>query len=650
MFIYSCIFFIVAVFIHFFFLQESYFYFFLILFLINLALLFFYRKSNNTKIFYTFCSFFIFGMLVVSWHIKNNNTIMLDYKLEFKKIHGEIYKIEKSLDEDKSYLYLKNIEYPKEQTNNFASTLKLSYKKQHNLEIGDIIKATVSVFPHSLPVYPWGFNFKKYGYFNKIGGNGFIIGIPILIDNKNNLINGEETKGNEITKNVQNYLKQKIFNTKINEINKSFLAASSLGTYKFLPKPHIDNLRDSGLAHYISISGYHIGLIIIFLFFSIRFSLSCIPYIALNYNTKKITALITIIFLLDYLNILDGHLPATRAIIMGIAIMLGILISFKVISVNSLFLAGIITLIFIPQAIYSASFLLSFFATLTIIMFWNHAWVQKLFAISKKNLLSKVLFWFLSSIILTFLIQISLAPILSYYFGKVPLMGLFANVLVSPIFSFIIMPFLLLFYLTPSFLSNYLIIPADFGMGLVLKIAEHINQSDFTNYEIKLIPSYFLAILLFLFLLIPLKKNLKLQSSLMLIIFVIPWVYFFYHKKPDILIDYDGKVSAFKLHNIYYVSEPKKEQFIQNIWFKKTEQVLSLKQSDSFNCEDFHCVVKIKNKLVSFAQNSKYFKEDCGAVNIVIMPNENAPFVCENLLVIDKQYLKENGSLILYLD
>jgi len=70
-----------------------------------------------------------------------------------------------------------------------------------------------------------------------------------------------------------------------------------------MPEEVKQAFRDSGLSHLLAIAGLHLGLVGGFVFFTVRGGLALIPWVALRYPIKKITALVTLIVLFCYLMI-----------------------------------------------------------------------------------------------------------------------------------------------------------------------------------------------------------------------------------------------------------------------------------------------------------------------------------------------------------
>ena len=66
----------------------------------------------------------------------------------------------------------------------------------------------------------------------------------------------------------------------------AMIVALLVGEQTGLPAPVMQALRDAGLAHLLSISGLHIGMVGGFLFFWVRAILALIPWLCLRVATK----------------------------------------------------------------------------------------------------------------------------------------------------------------------------------------------------------------------------------------------------------------------------------------------------------------------------------------------------------------------------
>lgn len=637
-------------------------------------------KYKNYRFFYflLLICFFVFGLFITSTKIYFNTPTFLNAPTT-NYLYAKIYKVEKSYFNGKTYLYLKDIIINNDSKNiTTPSSAKIVYFRPNNFKTNDIIKAKVTLIPPSSALIPNGFSFKLNAKLNNIGANGYILGYATLIDNfnTNNIFYNSVNFIKQIQLSIKQYIIKQIDSVSSKQVA-PFVASIAVGEYDFLPQEDLQNLRDSGLAHLISISGYHISILSGFVFLLTRLFLSFFTKLTLSYNTKKIAAIVTILFLLLYLFIVGNHPPAIRAGIMAIAVFLAVLLNFYTYAINSLFLAIFIILVFNPFAVYSVGFILSAFATLVIIAIVSSKWFLKIYNFKVNgywqylyNFLLYVLFLF----VITLAIEIAISPILGFYFGSIPLLSVFANALSAPLFTFVLMPSVLIYLITPFVIGKYALIITHHSTNYMLQIADFFANYTF-NY--KNLSTFYInnvyAIWLILYLLgtitiIAIKFNtvkniytsiVKIFAYVTLALAIIG--YFVTAKSPDILIDYNAEVVAIKYGNqsYEYAFNTAKQSFIKKVWFKNNNVDYKHTFADSIyiTCTTNYCHSLINNYNVYITANSIVPTEWCLPNSIIIVTNYlNKNGVCvathsKNLpTIIDKNYLQQSGSSFIYLN
>jgi hypothetical protein len=280
--------------------------------------------------------------------------------------------------------------------------------------------------------------------------------------------------------------------------------------------------------------------------------------------------------------------------------------------------------------------------------------VQKIYS-AKYSFFIKLIVTLLFSIVLTLFIELSIFPILAFFFGYVPTVGIFSNTMASPLFSFIIMPALFLYLILPFFIGKYFLYVADYALNFVIDIARYFANLDFAQYYTSFIPNYLLFIFLLSYLFAVVfgtYKFLKVKLSYFFATIACFSILFytFFIKSPDIIIDYKARVAAFKMADNRYVLSNTKDAFLIKNIIKNPYLVHkdNLYKWNSFMCFDEHCITTIKGKIISFANNAKYFLEDCGNVDIIIISSP-VSLKCKNSYLIDLNYLNSKGSTTIYL-
>ncbi len=184
---------------------------------------------------------------------------------------------------------------------------------------------------------------------------------------------------------------------------------------------------EAGLAHLLAISGLHLGLVSLILLFGLKL-------LGIKFRVRLF---ITLVFLFFYSSLVGVNPSTVRALLMYTVFAFSFFFKRKLNPFNSFGLAGLLSLLLNPTFLLEISFQLSylcvFFLLLGFSLFPYKAW-------------SGFVFGYLRGIFLSSLfISIGILPVISYYFGRVYLLGALSNLIFIPFFTLIlIINFLLL--------------------------------------------------------------------------------------------------------------------------------------------------------------------------------------------------------------
>lgn len=193
--------------------------------------------------------------------------------------------------------------------------------------------------------------------------------------------------------------------------------------------------------------------------------------ILMEKKNKRITKIITIIFLIFFMALTGFTASVVRASIMGILILTAGLVHRKSDTINNLGISSLIILICNPYTIIDAGFWLSFAGTMGIILLEEpiNSYFQK-FKICKIKPIS----WIINSFTITFAANIIIIPIMAYMFSTFSMTFWISNILAAPVMEFVtIYGFLIYFisiFLLP--LAKFLGIILNFSLNSLIKIAE----------------------------------------------------------------------------------------------------------------------------------------------------------------------------------
>lgn len=172
-------------------------------------------------------------------------------------------------------------------------------------------------------------------------------------------------------KSLTDKLKDSISNQHENPKMKELYNALYLATP--LSKELRQNVTHWGIAHIIAISGFHLSVIFIFVFFIAKFTIVPLqdhyfPYL----NLRFYMSLILFIAMGFYLYILDFTPSFFRSYIMGIVGFLLLSRGLRVFSFGNLILSVLIGLAFSPQLLFSIGFYFSCFGVFFIFLYIHH--------------------------------------------------------------------------------------------------------------------------------------------------------------------------------------------------------------------------------------------------------------------------------------
>jgi len=264
----------------------------------------------------------------------------------------------------------------------------------------------------------------------------------------------------------------------------AFISAITTGQRASIDEDLRNAFNKTGLAHILSISGTHFGLFSVFLFGIFRFLMNVLPYRILQRITIFLThsqtaALLCLPFMLAYLGLSGGNIPAVRSFIMVGLFLLGLLIGRKGLWLNSLFFAAFVLTIWDPKVILDLSFQLSFLAVLFIgFSIRNTEDEEK----GEKSTLKKSLRYLKNALFLTLSASIGTAPLVAYHFHYVSIISPISNLLLTPIIGFVLIPLSILSSFLFLITGHYVFTPAvsivsDISISLV-KLMSAIPYSD----------------------------------------------------------------------------------------------------------------------------------------------------------------------------
>jgi ComEC/Rec2-related protein len=479
---------------------------------------------------------------------------------------------------------------------NTPRRITLSVRKPNQIfKIGDIITTKAFLQPISKINEIDSFDFEKYYYFKQIGATGFSNqDIRIIESDPSSSKNKVDLWRYRLAEDIRE-------NFEDNENEASIFIALALGIRDFIPKDLMVDIRKSGLAHLLAISGLHMSLAAAIFFVFFRFLLSRSESITLNFNIKKISAVLAILSSFSYLIIAGSPIPAIRAFLIILVFFLAMLLDKNPNPLRSLALAALIILIINPGSIYSIGFQMSFTAILALVAFYNYI---KRFNKDEgvKNIIVKFIYYFLGIVASSIIAQIALAPLIIYYFNNYSLFGVLANLVAIPITTFVVMP-LAFIYLSLSIFNfeTITIYPLNIALTKIIQVASFTANLKFSNITIPLISSLSLILMMLGFLWLCLWQERWRYFGI--IIILCGFILAIKTPRPDFIIDGNRQFFAIndKEKGLFFSKKVRRSMRVKNLIKKLGEDefriIDELDNSDIF-CEYEYCEAKIKDQQI----------------------------------------------------
>lgn len=495
--------------------------------------------------------------------------------------------------------------------------------KKNQVKIGECVELVASITPLPKPVMVGGYQMDRKLFFEGIDALGYVSSsaLPIECEKPNSL-------GLKFKILVQN-LRSKIV-TKINEVlpaeEAGITAAIVAGERGGINQTIIQNYRDSGLAHFLSISGLHMSMIAGIMFFLVRLIIALIAPISKRYNSKKIAAVFAIFMSAVYLLISGAEIPSQRAFIMTFVVLLGVLFNRQAISMRMIALAGLLVLIISPQALISASFQMSFAAVIVLIAFYEkyasslykfmHGDGDRDMALPVR--IFKILLVYILGLIISDLVaSLATLPFAIYHFNRIAIYTTLANAAAGPIIGFVIMPFVLIALLLMPLGLDY--IPLEvvgWGIKYVNEITAYVASMPNAGYQVMAMPFWGLMLIVFggLWMCIWTEK----WRNWGVVVIIIGILSIFIVKSPDILADKNEEVFAVKAENGDLLILPSRgNNYIKRVFLEKTaNDKLTPKESKKLKevyegeatdkawidlkCDDGVCIYRDIAKIIKF--------------------------------------------------
>lgn len=566
-------------------------------------------------------------------------TAMLDRDIGFAAVTGRLVDIDPLPDGRRLFIAPDNIEHLEQ--NQLPTMIRLTDKKAATLLVpGQSIALKGYVRAVAEPVLPDSFDFRRYAYFNHIGGSGFVTGPVTVTGNSDSWQARLMLLFADLRLQLQGRINQVL------QGDQAAIAGALLtGAQNSISDDTMADMRLSGVTHILSVSGLHIGLAAGLLFFLLRALLALSPKLAQRWPIKKWAAGLSWFGALAYTLFVGAPAPAVRSLLMIGFGLLAVIVDRTPLSLRVVALSALLIMAVSPHVLLGPSFQLSYAAIIGIIGLYemSEPWRERL----KGREHGPLMKWLrvLGAVTVTSLAaSIATTPLLHYHFQQLSFYGVLANLLAIPLTSFWLMPAALValaLMLIPPLapLADATLRLLGVGVDVLMKLAHLVSTLPGAGWQPPALPVSAMLLMMF--------------GGLWLMIWETHWrwsgfapialgiVLAFLPQQPKLIVSGDGRFAAIRQETGDYVLAADTDRrhadgFVPEAW----ESWLGQHPFLSANCDAVSCraddivLVRDPNALATLCRQAE---------TLLVVPRISVGHCAAR--IIDSAFLRHNGSL-----
>jgi competence protein ComEC len=489
---------------------------------------------------------------------------------------------------------------------------------------GDWVRIKATLAPPSRPVAPGAYDFRRDLFFDRIGAVGFAMGRPRLIDPE--IFGDAQPLSSRLWRGLADLralIERRIMEAMPDREAAGVAVAFVTGSQTAVPNDALLAMRNSGLAHLLSVSGLHIGLAVGILFFLIRAGLALVPPIALNWPIKKWAAGLALLGAAFYMLLSGASVPVVRSFVMAAIVLLAVIADRQPISMRPVAIAAVAVLLLWPDSLVGPSFQLSFAAIVALTAVWEELSPRR---VRQTGAARRGLRWLFDLALSSIIATLATAAFGIYHFNRLTGYGVIANMLAVPITGFWVMPWLILaLILMPFGLESWALEPAGWGISAILWTANTVSGWPGAVALVPVMPPLGLALVSFGGLWLCLWRQrwrywgtLGIALGLATILTVRP---------PDILVSEDAKLVAItEADGSLRLSTARADRFAASEWMRRLAQDQRILWSAAVEggdprlvCDSGDCRFRLAGRAVAILQHADGFAAACAQADLVIL-------------------------------
>jgi len=508
---------------------------------------------------------------------------------------------------------------------------------------GDRLRVRALIRPPSAPAYPGAWDFQRAAYFSGQGGVGFAIGAAEVTPSA-----GEAPPLSAL----RQILEARVM-AALPGAAGAISAALLTGSQSAIPPVDLAAMRDSGLAHLLSVSGLHIAIVMSVSFWVCRLLLALYRPLALRVPGKLLAGIGALLAGGFYMLLTGAQVPMQRSFAMACLVTLAILAGRKAISLRGLAWAAAVVMLLDPAALLGPSFQMSFAAVLALIAGFEA--LQPRFAAMRGGIRwGRRIGLAVAGLMLTSILAgAATAPFGLAHFGRLQWYGVAANALAVPTTSFLVMPAgMLAALLMPLGLEAPALWVMGLGVEAVLWVARLVAAWPGATQSASPIPAWGLVVFAFGFCWLCLWRcRWRLIGLLPMAVGLCSAAFV---QAPHILVSGDARLIAISTTDTLFIQRQQgASSLTRDAWLRlygqEAAQTLPAEGSSpdgKLRCSSDGCV--LAENAGAFLVRRGDIRAQCGAVAVIISA-EPIRQRCRDSILIDRFSVWRDGTHAIWL-
>lgn len=303
-----------------------------------------------------------------------------------------------------------------------------------DLRPGAEIRLRARLVPPAPPMLPGGYDFARAAWFQGIAATGSALGPVALV---------RQAPGGAGLDDVQRALSAHV-RAQVPGTAGAIAAAYASGDRGAIPEADEEAMRNSGLAHLLSISGLHVSAVIAAAYLLVLKLGALWPWLALRVRLPLVAAAGGALTGIGYTLLTGAEVPTVRSCVAALLVLAALALGREALSLRMVAVAAFVVLVVWPEALAGPSFQMSFAAVIAIVALSGTERVRAFLAPREESWLARAGRNLVMLLLTGVVIELALMPIGLFHFHQSGVYGALANVVAIPLTTFVSMPLIAL--------------------------------------------------------------------------------------------------------------------------------------------------------------------------------------------------------------